>query len=268
MRLGTAAAWCVAALVLGCNGRCGKSAPVDTLDAGTAQRTMAAEGLGAAPRPPRVGVPSVDLRQAILTAVPEFRGMSGLYTVAVVERRYLADFSPGQEVAAALAPGFTARGFKPAAVDGGPLAAESPPFFLEAFREAGLPVVRVGLVIPGEKLVELLQTPAPLSSQSMAQRFPAAPGDNAAPYEEAFAFEVHYRASRESSDRLLGQLASGLVASGWSAASDAGLLGLPDAGLPEALDARFSGPNGAALTLHRAGERVTVTWDQPLTSGR
>lgn len=254
MRQRAAAACWVVVLALGCNGRCGGP------DSGTAQ-------VAVAPRPPRVGVPSVDLRQAILTAVPEFRGMSGLYTVAVVERRYVADFAPGQAVAAALAPGFSARGFKPAGADGGPLAAESPPFFLEAFRDAGLPVVRVGLVIPGEKLVELLQTPAPLSSQSMAQRIPPAPGDGAVPYDEAFAFEVHYRASRESSDRLLRQMADGLLAAGWSAATGT-RLGAPDAGLPETLDERFSGPYGAVLTLHRAGDRVTVTWDQPLTSGR
>ena len=222
----------------------------------------------AAPAPAREGLPAVDLRQAILTAVPEFRGMAGLYTVAVVERRYREDFAHGGDVAAALAPGFAARGFRPASTDGGPLAAESPPFFLEAFRDKGLPVVRVGLVIPGEKVVDLLQTPAPLGSQAMALRMPAPPGDAAVPYEDAFAFEVHYRATVEASDRLMRQLADGLRASGWTARAGPPLESSPDAGWPEALDAQLSGPHGATLTLHRAEGRVTVTWDQPLTSGR
>ncbi len=253
------AAWLVAVLATGCAGRCGAPAPAP-VDAGTVQRAAAASRT-------RVGLPAVDLRQAILTAVPEFRGMAGLYTVAVVERRYLEDFANGGDVAAALAPGLSARGFRPAASDGGPLAAEAPPFFLEAFRDGGLPVVRVGLVVPGEKVVDLLQTPAPLGSQAMALRMPVPPGDAGVPYEDAFAFEVHYRATTEASDRLIRQLADGLLASGWSA-KPGSVLGVPDAGLPEALDVQLTGPNGSALSFHRAEGRVTVTWDQPLTSGR
>lgn len=256
-----AAAWLLAALATGCPSRCGTPASMSSSpDAGTVQQA-------AAPASARGGLPAVDLRQAILTAVPEFRGMAGLYTVAMVERRYLEDFAKGGDVAAALAPGFAARGFRPATADGGPLAAEAPPFFLEAFRDGGLPVVRVGLVVPGEKVVDLLQTPAPLGSQAMALRIPALPGDVRVPYEDAFAFEVHYRATREASDRLMRQLADGLLASGWSAKPGSGLAA-PDAGLPEALDEQLAGPHGSTLTFHRADGRVTVTWDQPLDSGR
>ncbi len=255
------AAWLVAALATGCPSRCGTPASTPSSpDAGPAHQV-------AAPAPAREGLPAVDLRQAILTAVPEFRGMAGLYTVAVVERRYREDFAKGGDVAAALAPGFSARGFRPASADGGPLAAEAPPFFLEAFRDGGLPVVRVGLVVPGEKVVDLLQTPAPLGSQAMALRIPPPPGDARVPYEDAFAFEVHYRAAREASDRLMRQLAEGLIASGWSAKPGSGLAA-PDAGLPEALDEQLAGPHGATLTFHRVEDRITVTWDQPLTPGR
>lgn len=255
------AAGLLAALCVGCAGRCG------TPPSASASPDSGATLPAAASAPTRQGLPAVDLRQAILTAVPEFRGMAGLYTVAVVERRYREDFARGGDVAAALAPGFASRGFRPATTDGGPLAAESPPFFLEAFREGGLPVVRVGLVVPGEKVVDLLQTPAPLGSQAMALRMPPPPGDAAVPYDEAFAFEVHYRASVEASDRLMRQLADGLLSSGWTARPGS-LPASPDAGWPEALDAQLSGPHGATLSLHRAEGRVTVTWDQPLTSGR
>ena len=34
------------------------------------------------------------------------------------------------------------------------------------------------------------------------------------------------------------------------------------------LDEALDGPNAGTVTLHREGERVTVTWEQPLTTGR
>jgi hypothetical protein len=74
-------------------------------------------------------------------------------------------------------------------------------------------------------------------------------------------------ASRESPDRLLRQKAEGLIASDWHGAKGS-VLGFPDTGFGEVLDERFTGPNRAALSMHRAGARVTVTWDQPLASER
>jgi len=241
----------------GCK-RCGEEAVpgVAAVDAG--RGAAAVPPLRPAPRP---GLPAADLRQAVMLTVPEFRGMAGLYGVAVVERRFAGALPEGTRTAEALAPGLAAAGWKPAQAEGKPLVAESPPFFLEALEESGRPLIRAGLIVPGERVVDILQSPAPLGSQSIAQRIPPLPGA----YEERFVFEAHYRAGPNASERLLRQLASGLGGAGWTARAGARLAGDADAGLPESFDEVLDGPNAGVLTLHRADERVTVTWEQPLT---
>ena len=247
--------------------RCGES-PAPAVDAGVAAVPERPEPVA------RPGLPAADLRQGVLLTVPEFRGVSGLYAVALVERRYAGTLPPGTRLGEALAPGIAGRGWTPKQAEGKPLVGESPPFFLEAEEAGGHPVLRAGIVVPGEKVVDLLQTPAPLGSQALALRLPPLPG--AGGYEEHFTFETHYRARPDASERLLRQLATGLQGAGWTArpgspltldaaAPDAGPL---DAGLPETLDEALDGPNAGTVTLHREGERVTVTWEQPLTTGR
>jgi hypothetical protein len=224
-------------------------------------------GARAAPAPaPLPGLPAADLRQAVMLALPEFRGVTGLYAVAVVERRYAGALPPGTRTADALGPGLAAQGWKPAQAEGKPLVGESPPFFLEGLEEEGHPVVRAGIVVPGEKVVDVLQSPAPLGSQSLAQRIPPLPG--AGGYGERFVFEVHYRARPEVSAKLLAQLGAGLVGAGWRAPAGGALGGAADAGLPEPLQETLAGPHAGRMTLARSGERVTVTWEQPLTTGR
>ena len=250
----------VAAVLAGAScRRCG--AEQVTADAGTAPV--------AAPAPsPRTGLPAADLRQGVLLTVPEFRGVSGLYAVAVVERRYEEALPAGTRVEEALAPGLAGLGWTPARAEGKPLVAEAPPFYLEAEEVDGHPVVRAAILVPGEKVVDLLQTPAPLGSQALAQRLPKLQG--AGVHGERFTFEAHYRARPEFSGKLLRQLAAGLLGAGWTA-RPGGLLavdaGTPDAGLPESLEETLDGPNAGTVTMRRSGERVTVSWDQPLTTG-
>jgi hypothetical protein len=69
---------------------------------------------------------------------------------------------------------------------------------------------------------------------------------------------------------MLRQLVTGLVGAGWTAAPGGQLQveDTADGGLPEALEETLSGPHAGRMTLARNGERVTVSWEQPLTSGR
>lgn len=207
---------------------------------------------------------AVDLKTAIVTTVPEFRGIRNLVAIAVLEEVLLDDPSDGGNLAAALEPEFPSRRFKPAASDAGALIAQNKPFFAEAERVNGHPVVRVGLVIPGEQFPDVLQTPAPMTSEQLATLLPVPAGTHF--LQDTFIFEAHYSADPQTSTMLLRQLVDSHLKAGWASESAPRELLTQDAGtLNENFSAVLKDPvRGGTLVIGRIGQRVTVTWEQPL----
>ncbi|MFL5321434.1 MAG: hypothetical protein ACJ790_17365 [Myxococcaceae bacterium] len=213
---------------------------------------------------PPPGYVSVDLRSAIITAVPEWRGMRDLFAVAVLEETLLDDPSDGGDLAAALAPEFPSRRFVAASSDAGALIAQNKPFFAEAERIDGKPVVRVGIVVPGEQFAGVMQTPAPITTEQLRTLIPV--NRNTRFTKENFIFEAHYKTSLANGATLLQQLTDSLLKSGWTVGQAPNALFTPDAGtLPPEFKAELRDPTRkGTMTIGRSGEQVTVVWQQPI----
>lgn len=243
----------VLSLLAGCE-RCGQ-APLKTESA-----TVAFDG-GA---PKKATYLTTDIRSAIVETVPEFRGVTNLVAVAVLEEVLQRDPADGGDLAEALAGELPSRRLSPAHSDAGALIAQSKPYFAEAERVAGHAVVRVGMVIPGEQFADILQTPSPVSTQHLSTMLPVPA--NTPFLQDTFIFEAHYNAERDRADALLRQLVEAKLKTGWTSESGPKELLMPDGG---AMDERFTAvlrdpARGGKLTLTRDGKAVTVVWELPL----
>lgn len=214
-----------------------------------------------APKEPAVG----DLRTSLIAVVPEFRGVQNLDTIAVLERVLAEDPADGGDLVGALQPWFKDKNWKPAELDGGILIAQNKPYFLEAERVNGEPVLRVGLVIPGEQVVKLLQSPAPLTTQQLGVLMPHGP--NVKIKRENYLFEAHYFADDERATYLIRNLTAGHLTSGWKLEEAPPQFLSPDSGnVSSSFKAVLRDPSThGTLTIGRAGNHNAITWEQPLT---
>lgn len=206
-----------------------------------------------------------DLRTGLVNTVPEFRGVNNLKVIAVLERTLATDPADGGALVEALAPYFEDKRWKRAELDGGLLIAHQKPFFLEAERVDGDAVVRVGLVIPGEQVVKLLQTPSPMTTQQLAVLMPM--DKHAKVKSDVFFFETHYVATDELGTTLIKNLITNHVRSGWKLLEAPAALLEPDSGMvASGFKAVLADANATGtLTIGRVGEHTALTWAQRLT---
>lgn len=205
-----------------------------------------------------------DLRSGLIMTVPEFRGVKNLNTIAVLERTLEVDPADGGDLATALEPWFKDKRWSRQTADAGPLVAQQKPFFLEAERVNGAAVVRVGIVIPGEEVVKLLQSPAPLTTQQLSVLMPME--SNAKVKSDVFIFEAHYFATDKLGTQLIKELIAYHVRSGWKVVEAPAVLLSPDSGLvASGFKAVLTDANATGtLTIGRVGEHNAVTWEQRL----
>lgn len=206
-----------------------------------------------------------DLRTGLVNTVPEFRGVNNLNVIAVLERTLATDPSDGGALVDALVPYFEDKRWKRAEMDGGLLIAQQKPFFLEAERVNGAAVVRVGLVIPGEHVVKLLQSPSPMTTQQLAVLMPM--DKNTKVTSDVFFFETHYVATDELGTALIKNLIANHVRSGWKILeAPPALLESDAATVASGFKAVLADANATGtLTIGRVGQHTALTWAQPLT---
>ncbi|MFZ5469073.1 MAG: hypothetical protein ACOZIN_06485 [Myxococcota bacterium] len=236
-------------LATGCQ-RCARS---PTLDAGIAAAPPAHS--------------SIDLRTALFTIFPEFRGATLVEGRATLERRLSWSLPEGASLSDAVRPLLAATGFSPA--DGGEALAQRPPFLLEGRREADEVVLSLVLPIGPEDVGKLLQTPAPLSTEQLATYFPK-PAD-ATVKSEVFTFAIAYTAPERRAGFLVRQLVtmlregewtSGPLPPGWEELADAGTA-------PEEFALQVQrAHSGTTIELRRQRTQVWVTLTQPVPAPR
>ena len=247
--------WPLIALVASGCSKCGEAPkPVDSV------REVSPSDAG---RLAQVG----DLRTGLIITCPEFRGVHNLVSIAVLERKLATDPSDGGELVDALEPFFASKRWtRSEATDAGPMIAHNKPFFLEAEHAEGDAVVRVGIVMPGEEVVKLLQTPAPLTTQQLANLMPVPPGVKSK--QDTYFFETHYFAANPLGSELVRNLIAGHVKTGWIVEHAPNALYGGDGGtVPDGFKAVLRDPQTqGTLTVGRVGDHNAITWEQVLAN--
>jgi hypothetical protein len=217
---------CSAAVVVGC-GRCGKA----TVDAGTLTTAYS----------------HIDLRTALFTVFPEFRGARLVKGEAVLTRKIR--WTGSGEVSEALNAAWK----------------QQAPFFVRARADA----LEIGVPITDDDVPKLLQTPAPMGSEQLRHYLPALPGAQA--LGETFTMTIEYEAKPDRAAFLTHQLVDILTAGEWRA--DALPTGWQvekrgDGGVgavPEAFTMSLTRSHAATrITIERNGGSVKVQLVQPL----
>lgn len=224
---------------------------------------------GRAPAPkafaPLQQTQAVDLRTALFTVFPEFRGAEITNGRAWVERTMRLAKASGAPVEDLFAPHAMKKGFLKA--DGGP-GFVRPPFELDV-EAAGPETYRleVGLPLGQSDVGRLLQSPSPMTSEELAHWLPFPPG--AEVLEETFFLELTYLGKTVArTDYLVRQVVGLLLASHWSAAHmppgwplDGG-----EGSVPAELELRLERSyGGTKVELKKKEALVTVRFLQPLT---
>ncbi|MHB8878477.1 MAG: hypothetical protein ACYC8T_32675 [Myxococcaceae bacterium] len=195
---------------------------------------------------------ATDLRTALMTIFPEIRGATVTAGYAQLSREL--DWQPpaGTSLAQALAGPMAAKGFAPP--DGGEaeLIGVRSSFTLHATRRGGHVVVSIRLPLENTQVTELYQSPAPLSTETMATYLAVPKG--ARPVSETFVLAIDYAGREERVDFLVRQLVDMLVAGYWTASK------LPEGWEPTRRpDGGVGGvPASFELTLNRAAPATEI----------
>jgi hypothetical protein len=198
-------------------------------------------------RPPRVvQTAAIDVRTALFTALPEFRGLDLREARASVERELEWSLPAGKSLPEALEPSYAERSLP-----------EGSPFRRYAEAEGARIRVGIAMQIKPEQIPDLLHAVAPIGSEGLSAMLPTPPG--ARVLRDTFVLAVEYRARDLKPARAL---IEGLTRTEWRAQA------LPP-GWPELPPARFElvllkTHGDTRLKLLRDRERFRVELVQPL----
>lgn len=156
-----------------------------------------------------------DVRTALMTLFPEFRGavLTGGSAELVRELEWMVP--EGQALEQVLAPLVRAKGFAPP--DGGVpgVVGVRGPFTLHATAEGGHLRLAARLPVDNDDVAQIYQSPAPLSTEVMGTFLPVP--DGAKPISERFTLSIDYQAREVRADFLVRQMVDLLRTGEWKA---------------------------------------------------
>jgi hypothetical protein len=193
-----------------------------------------------------------DLRSAVTTVFPEYRGTAVLVARAQVTRTVAPVSQPQLEQVRATA---TQNGFS-----GEPPTRK--PFVLEQYLDGGVLTQELRMAVSSDELGRILSAPSAMTSEAMAHWIPKLSGGER---REEFEVELVWIAKDEArADFLVWQLTDGALSAGWQTELPKGFERYRDGGPPQVPRELFltvkNDALGARFEIERKAERARLRY--------